>query len=1141
MSLFVCIKQFNARLGDELSLKVGDKVEVLADDSEYNDGWYMGKNLLTGDVGLYPKLFTQAVTAADPVALVLAKLAEAKLEKTPSPDEFIDVPFEQETMSPNGIVLKNGTRPNVSAKQLRGAAATSKLERSPQATTIFGTPPLATLSPTPLSPLIDSTNGIPETTTPSSLAILQAAKDSIDSSPTTEVVPKNDSSNNDVGTWLPEEVTNYFDKVLHFDPEIAGKFTRHEITGQILLELDLSHLKELDIDLFGIRFQVYKEIEKLKQPLAVVRKALLLRNSSLRVRQKDLKLTITGDPKSPSRTASPPPVLSIDTKMAVASSRSASTEKVLTPVTAEGPNIYTTPKQRTSSVSRLAHHSRPNGQAYPHLYKPQVVAPPQPLGSIRSQSSGLPSPNIGPGRASPRVTSPYQASPVGYQASSDPAPPVILGGLASLPDIYAASKPAPHPIGENGWRPASLIYDTSPANSQTFQRHMLVRLQMLERSTLTDNSVSLNNDAAHALSTSSSQSQPTIHPPHSQSTKPRMLLTQRPYSTMEPVNRAVSMFSFALEEGLPRLPKLAANLNAVSAAQAASHSLVQRVSPPTVERLQTPEIKGDRSRDPDAPTPPPKDRSLVYRRREKKQDERLVSNGTTSTTVRHLVYQDVPRAEFVENEPEQPKLETIKATAEAPKKKGPTKLTSPVKVKRSLSLFSPKQRKLQLIDSLPEVVTAASADEELPVQPPPAMADQRLLLAPSVVTSTTSTTNEGKAPLRLKTLRTTSTQNFRQLAVGKKQKTSAFQEGIQEVIPEELAKTAAFSGWMLKRLGNTLLWRLRFFVLHGTRLLYFTSLKDRREKGLIDITAHRVMPLTQDKVKTGEDNNDKYIALYAALTGSGRYCFKLLPPAPGYRKGLTFTQPKVHYFAVDTADEMRGWLKALMAATIDIDDLVPVVLLCVTPTVSLVKAQELLAKAREETRLRDEQLRAQGINGIEEETNDDDEDEDLSSPTDYTQFLHDHSFDIPGLPLNDSQDDTTTSSVGAGLLSVGGLISRSNLGAPRESLGRLPLTPLVLAPGGGFALPYMLAGGMALPRLGGLMSPQDGPTDYFPERHLLVATVLTSDTNNHGLVTATPKLALLATVNRAPSSGLKVLGYASDSAGNITFHLKNKK
>lgn len=63
---YICIKQFNARLGDELSLKIGDKIQVLADDREYNDGWYMGKNLLTGEAGLYQNLLLSLLPTMKP-------------------------------------------------------------------------------------------------------------------------------------------------------------------------------------------------------------------------------------------------------------------------------------------------------------------------------------------------------------------------------------------------------------------------------------------------------------------------------------------------------------------------------------------------------------------------------------------------------------------------------------------------------------------------------------------------------------------------------------------------------------------------------------------------------------------------------------------------------------------------------------------------------------------------------------------------------------------------------------------------------------------------------------------------------------------------------------------------------------------
>ncbi|KAK9326339.1 hypothetical protein V1517DRAFT_311488 [Lipomyces orientalis] len=173
-----------------------------------------------------------------------------------------------------------------------------------------------------------------------------------------------------------------------------------------------------------------------------------------------------------------------------------------------------------------------------------------------------------------------------------------------------------------------------------------------------------------------------------------------------------------------------------------------------------------------------------------------------------------------------------------------------------------------------------------------------------------------------------------------KQNTSAFTEGRQTITPDQSAVSGEYSGWMSKRGGSGVgAWKTRFFVLHGTRLSYFASGADLKERGLIDITAHRVVPI--------KANEDKLVALYAASTGYGRYCFKLVPPAPGSRKGVTFTAPRVHYFAVDNRADMRGWMNALMKATIDRDDSVPVISSCTTPTVSLSKARELNALAME--------------------------------------------------------------------------------------------------------------------------------------------------------------------------------------------------
>lgn len=203
--------------------------------------------------------------------------------------------------------------------------------------------------------------------------------------------------------------------------------------------------------------------------------------------------------------------------------------------------------------------------------------------------------------------------------------------------------------------------------------------------------------------------------------------------------------------------------------------------------------------------------------------------------------------------------------------------------------------------------------------------------------------------MKKKSLRSSSSHTNLRKSKSKKQGTSAFLEGIKRITAAQAKKTADFSGWMNKRGSATVgTWKARYFTLHGTRLSYFTSFSDTRERGLIDITSHRVVPVGDE---------DKFVAIYAASVGAGRHCFKVVPPSPGSRKGVTFTVPKVHYFAVETAEEMREWMNALMKATIDRDDSVPIMSSCATPTVSLARAREMFAEAR----VREDELRAKAI------------------------------------------------------------------------------------------------------------------------------------------------------------------------------------
>ncbi|KAK4669332.1 uncharacterized protein QC763_202020 [Podospora pseudopauciseta] len=195
-----------------------------------------------------------------------------------------------------------------------------------------------------------------------------------------------------------------------------------------------------------------------------------------------------------------------------------------------------------------------------------------------------------------------------------------------------------------------------------------------------------------------------------------------------------------------------------------------------------------------------------------------------------------------------------------------------------------------------------------------------------------------------------------------KKETSAYTRGLQKITPQEAMKTADYSGWMKKRSANLMTtWKPRLFVLKGRRLAYYYSEDDDQEKGLIDISFHRVLPA----------DNEKLTGLHATLTGATNspaipagsqihtlaasdaerdptsegpdsiFIFKLVPPRAGLSRAVTFTKPTVHYFAVPNIKQGRLWMAALMKATIDRDDTQPITTTYQQKTISLAKARQM--------------------------------------------------------------------------------------------------------------------------------------------------------------------------------------------------------
>ncbi|MCJ1291690.1 polar growth protein [Xylographa carneopallida] len=197
-----------------------------------------------------------------------------------------------------------------------------------------------------------------------------------------------------------------------------------------------------------------------------------------------------------------------------------------------------------------------------------------------------------------------------------------------------------------------------------------------------------------------------------------------------------------------------------------------------------------------------------------------------------------------------------------------------------------------------------------------------------------------------------------------KKKTSAYTRGLEKRSPQEQMSDCDYSGWMKKKSPSLMTtWKPRLFVLRGRRLSYYYTENDTEEKGLIDISSHRVLSADNDRLTglhatvTGAKSsptspanshtptlNDVEVAAQTESssqkpTADGIFIFKLVPPRAGLSRAVNFTKPTIHYFAVDNIQQGRLWMAALMKATIERDDINPIKTTYNQKTISLAKAK----------------------------------------------------------------------------------------------------------------------------------------------------------------------------------------------------------
>ncbi len=170
-----------------------------------------------------------------------------------------------------------------------------------------------------------------------------------------------------------------------------------------------------------------------------------------------------------------------------------------------------------------------------------------------------------------------------------------------------------------------------------------------------------------------------------------------------------------------------------------------------------------------------------------------------------------------------------------------------------------------------------------------------------------------------------------------KRETSAYTRGLLKLTPAEQRIGCDYSGWLKKKsTGLVTTWKPRLFILRGRRLSYYYSEDDKEERGVIDISSHKVLVANADAITTfhatfsgaataatppsditPNSPSEKGSGADRTVILSAPFYFKLVPPKAGLSRAVQFTKPTVHYFQADNITEGRKWMGAMMKATIE--------------------------------------------------------------------------------------------------------------------------------------------------------------------------------------------------------------------------------
>ncbi|EJS44612.1 boi1p [Saccharomyces arboricola H-6] len=920
--LYIAINEYFKRMEDELNMKPGDKIEVITDDGEYNDGWYYGRNLRTKEEGLYPAVFTKKIASDQPEELRKMRSQEGgksgvnygtlnelttKSSKLPSQHQESRYTSLKSTMSDIDKALeelrndsvehetsKSSTKvPEINAMDIQDEETLiqerSQNDGNTTRGSVFSSTADLNLSSESLKNMSKSNISIKSLEPSSSLT-----------NPLNPKMAKN---------WSPDEVTDYF-ILLGFDKTTSGKFKEHQVSGKILLELELEHLKELEINSFGVRFEIFKEIGNIKSAVGSLSNEVHNNYIPFAFKNQTTQLmpaaTVNRDeiqqPVSSKRDATTDelPSTNFDRKLSSGHKELQRPSSVVV-----NPNFKLhDPAEQVLDITEVPDlfsgpdiFESPGRAPKPPSYPSPVQPPQSPSFNNRSTNNNsrfLPQPtNLSKNRTSVVYSNgPILNSSTSSDTSTGKFKFPVMNGYDSnsrKTTLTSATVPSINTVNTDDSLP-TISNISSNATSHHPNRNSMV-YNSHKRTESGSSFVDLFNRISMLSPVKSNFDEEETKKP-----------SERNRAVLDPTGRK-SSYGHSRDTSLSEIKKHRRNSSILSFFSLKSQSN------PTSPTKQT--FTVDPSRMTSHSHSRSQSNSYLHARSQSYSHSRKHSLVTSpmktslspinSKSNLALAHNDSNSSNNNKKEEDQPQ-ET--------KHKHKHKHKSKHKHSSSNNHTSEEKSKTKNFSSVKELSTGS----------------KELKRSPNELTQK-------------------STKSILPRSNAKKQQTSAFTEGIRSITAKESMQNADCSGWMSKKGTGTMgTWKQRFFTLHGTRLSYFTNTNDEKERGLIDITAHRVLPARDD---------DRLISLYAASLGKGKYCFKLVPPQPGSKKGLTFTEPRVHYFAVENKSDMKAWLSAIIKATIDIDTSVPVISSYATPTISLSKAQTMLEEARLQTQLRD--------------------------------------------------------------------------------------------------------------------------------------------------------------------------------------------